>query len=521
MTVNGDEPPDIRVQRPPAYVFLFDGSVDGLPDPQLPFFTEAVLTALSRADSNGRTQSRLMTGLPMLDSLATRLTAVRGSESSSGRTESHDLDTYKYVVWEWLDSLKSTWSSIDREKSEEIFRLHTGECVALVSLDPALRDLIDQDLWATPGYIGAFEIDPGNPLHRSGFIERLCYVAAVIDGAVVQDRSYEGDEDWSVEGAAKFLPNGLRWEPMGWLAMSGPPGLAKLKLSDRGAQATAGYLRKHEDTVEGRVLRAIERAYWLNPSNKEFEFSAVGNEDDILEALMPDGKFTDYLFNREHKRGGPKSAFFIDVLGIEPDDWRYLAAQFYYGLMAAEPAKLEFCEWSAGYGMRFNVEMRVRGRSGQTAFVRTGWMLKPGKLPSLSSAVPGDRNASVPEPMEPSILSPGARGDAEWALLWDWANAAGVKAATETVPTPMYLVDDEPVAEGMCGTASVRVRDGRRGLARWLNKHGPGGTDGYGGVVVFSPIPSQSLDRAKAWAREVIVTFKLNGIDVELETFVD
>ena len=521
MSADCKEPLVEREDQLSACAFLFDSSHVDLPDlldPPLAFFVESVLAALSKADPAGHTRSRLMTGLPMLHSLATRVTAVHASERSSGHTESHDLDTFKYLVWEWLDSLASTWSTIDLEQGSEIFRLHTGECVAFVSLDPAVRNLIDRELRITPGYIGGFEIDLGNPFHRVGFIENLNYMAAVINGAIVQERSYEGDEDWPLNGAAAFLPQGLRWEPIGWLDMNGPPGLARLQLSDRGAQAAKGYLRKHEETVEGRVLRAIERAYWLNPSRKAFEFTAVSSDGDILEALMPEGKFTGYLFNREHEQGGSKSAFFIDVLGIAPDDWRYLAAQFYYGLLLAEPDKLDFREWEAGYGMRFNVEMRVRGRAGQTAAVRTGWMMKPGELPALSTAVPGDRDADLPDPVEPPILPPGPQGDAEWAQLWAWANTSGVKAGTETVPTPMYLVDFGAIAEGECGTASVRVRDARRGLARWLNHHGPGETDSYGGVVVFSPISSQSRDRAIAWAREVIVTLKLNGIDAELES---
>lgn len=455
----------------------------------------------------------------MLESLATRVTAVHATERSSGHTESHDVETYKYVVWEWLDSLKLGWSTVDTEKGSEIFRLHTGECIAFVSLDPAIRSGIDQMLRGVPGYVGAFEIDPGNPLHRVGFVEKLNYMAAISNGAVVQERTYEGDEHWALDGAEEFKPNGLRWVPIWTLPVDGPPGLGKLKLSDRGAQAAQRYLRKHEDTVEGRVLQAIERAYFLNPARKSFEFSVVGTDGDILEALMPDGKFTEYLVNREHKQGGSKAAFFIDVLGIDPEDWRYLAAQFYFGLQSAQPEKLDFREWEAGYGMRFNVDLKVCGRAGQSAVVRTGWMMKPGSLPTLSTAVPGEKTADLPDPVAPPILPPGQRGDAEWAQLWEWANTAGTMAGTAAVPTPMYVVDYEPVSEGECGGASVRVRDARRGLARWLKNQGLGDTDSYGGVAVFSPIVSQSRDRAIVWAREVIVTLKLNGIDAELESY--
>lgn len=501
----------------PACAFLFDASADGVGSPALAFFADAVLEALASADPEGRTCSRLMTGLPMLRSLAERTVAVHAVGNRSGHTKSHDVDTYKFVVWDWLDSLPFRWSTVNAEAGSRIFRLHTGECVTLVSLDPVIRLAIDRLLWSTPGYIGAFEIDAGNPLHRTGFVEQQIYVAAIVDGTVVHDRTFEGDEHWAFDGSKTFKPNGIRWEPYGWLRSNGPPGLPEVAFSERGAQAARDYLRKHDDTVEGRVIKAIARAYWSNSTRKAFSFEMSGTPQDVLSALMPDGKFTDYLFNREHKAGGSKATFFIDEVGVEPDDWRYLAAQFYYGLLVAEPQKLKFSEWQDGYGVRFNVDMQVRGRVGRTAIVSTGWMLKPGALPALSTAIPGDRNANVPGAVDPPILPPGNRGEAEWAKLWGWANSAGIKKGDEAVPTPLYVENYAPEPEGECGSALVRVRDARRGLARWLKESGIGNTDYRGGVVVHSPIASQSRDRAIAWAREVVLTLKLNGIDSEME----
>jgi len=85
----------------------------------------------------------------------------------------------------------------------------------------------------------------------------------------------------------------------------------------------------------------------------------------------------------------------------------------------------------------------------------------------------------------------------------------------------MYIVDEAPISEGMCGLASIRVRDPRRGFARWLSNQWDGEVDGAGGVVMVSPTGSQSIDRAMAWAREVILVLKLNGVDAELETLLD
>lgn len=344
-----------------------------------------------------------------MSGFAERTTGVHGFERGSGRTVSHDKDIYKYVIWEWLDSLGEVWHSIDRQAGLEIFSLHTGECIALSALDVDVdvRDAIDAILRAVPGYVGAFAIDPGNPVHRGGFFDNLIYAAAIEVGTIVQELSYEGEQDWPLEGSATFKPDGPVWQPYGWLESSGPNGLQRGSVSKRGKKAAEGIARKQAGNVEQRVLEEMSRAFFLNAGRKTFEFKAVAESSDILQAIMP----------------------------------------------------------------------------------------------------------------EPPILPPGVRGDAEWSQLWAWANAEGVRAGESHVPTPMFLSGIGAIPEGECGTALVRVFDARRGFARWLKREGLGDTDGYGGVVTFSPIPSQSIDRANAWARTVASILRLNGIEADVQSF--
>src|SRR5437870_1177577 len=170
-------PEETTVARP--YAFLFDASADDVPKTALPFFSAAVLSALSEADPDGATRSQFRNGLPSLGQFAARTTAVHAAERSTGRTISYDMDTYKYVVWDWLDSLSEGWSTVDREKGEAIFWRRTEECVALTDLADPLRDEVDRRLHDTPGYVGAFAIDLGNPIHRGGFLDLLSRPAAI------------------------------------------------------------------------------------------------------------------------------------------------------------------------------------------------------------------------------------------------------------------------------------------------------------------------------------------------------
>jgi hypothetical protein len=502
-----------------AYAFLLDGSAAGLPDPQLAYFTGEVLAALGKADPTGRTRSQIRVGMPMLPRFAERTSGVHGFARGTGHTISHDKETYKYVIWEWLDSLGEGWSSIDREMGLDIFRLHTGECVALSALDDDIRDAIDRQVKTVSGYVGAFEVDPGNPIHREAFFDSLCSPNAIENGTVVQELSIEGEKDWPLEGAASFQPGGLVWRPWGWLASSGPSGLPRNAVSARGAKAAAGVALKQMANIEERVLEEMSRAFFASANRKIFEFKAVAEPADILQAIMPEGKFTKYLFDRGHKDGGSKAAFLIDTLGIDPEDWRYLAGQFYFGLLMAQPEAVRLNEWETGYGTRFDVQMRIRNRAGDAAIIVTGWNMNPGALPSLSTAFPGPRDAQAVEPGDPPILPPGPRTDADWAQLWGWANGAGIRAGESHVPTPMFLSGIAAISEGKCGTALVRVYDARRGMARWLKRQGLGDSDGYGGTVMFNPIASQSIDRANAWARAAASVLRLNGVEADVQSF--
>jgi hypothetical protein len=223
--------------------------------------------------------------------------------------------------------------------------------------------------------------------------------------------------------------------------------------------------------------------------------------------------------DRTHPKGGSKAAFLIDVLGIDPEDWRYLAGQFYFGLLIARPEEVKIVEWGTGVAARFNVLMRVRNRAGGTVAIETGWNMVPGAIPSLSTALPGKDGVEAVEPGDPPILPPGPRTQLEWSKLWNLANAAAIDAANAHVPTPMFSTGVGAIPEGECGTALVRVFEARRGFARWLRHAGIGDTDGYGGVVAVSPIESQSLERASTWARTVAAILKLNGVDADIQLF--
>jgi hypothetical protein len=382
-----------------------------------------------------------------------------------------------------------------------------------------IRKACDAALETCPGYVGSCPIDTGNPILRQAFYERLGHLALISDGAIIQQRSEEGAEHFELEGARDFLPNGFRWIDH---SFEGPTRdrfrPEKAPLSIRGALSVDRLKRKARTTVEGRVFQALREASWTDLKGQTYSFATAENAHDILQAVLPNGKFTDYLFDRSHHKGGSKATFLIDELGFEPDDWRFLAAQFYDGLLLSQPRELVIKHWADGYGARFNVFVEITSRVGKRGVMRTGWMLEPRKLPRLVTAVPARCEEGPVRPPTPPVLAPG-EGDTWWRSLFLLADERGRAAHAATLPAPMILEDYGVVEEGECGSARVLIADARRGFARWVVKTGRGNRGYRSGAELYCNLPSQSIERAEAYALAFARVLALNGVPSRVETY--
>jgi hypothetical protein len=272
-------------------------------------------------------------------------------------------------------------------------------------------------------------------------------------------------------------------------------------------------------SIEGLIFEALREASWTDSKGEAFNFLAAEPGQDILQAVLPDGKFTHYLFNRDHKDGGPKAKFLVDELGFSADDWRYLAAQFYDALLLSKPRDVEVRKWDQGYGARFNVYVEVTSRSRKSGILRTGWMLRPGGMPSLSTAVPDHGNEGVVKPPLPAVIKPGKPGDEWWTSLFLLADDHGRNAHDAVLPTPMVLEGFDVIEEGAWGSAFVVVSDARKGFARWLIKTGRGDRGYRGGAAIYFSSRSQSAERAEAYALAFARVLALNGVPSHVETF--
>jgi len=503
---------------PQPYLFILDASADDVPDPALAFFTGALLTALWKSDPEACVSAELRGGLPGISDFAEKITVVSRTERTFSHTRSHDMELYKTLLVDMTDALCNTWASADADDVLDVLRRRQSECLALSDLPNDIRDKLDARLKEIPGYIGAFALDPESPIQRDAFYDSLMHFAVINGGTVVQELSIEGDPDWPLEGAANYQPGGLVWKPHFWRYDEPFPKLAKTRqVSARGEQSLQLLRDKRQRSIEGSILSEIARSNWSDRSGGQYKFEAVERHGDILQAILPEGKFTKYLFDMNHKDGRGKAKFFVETLRFSPDDWRYLAAQFYEGLVKSQPRDLDMRRWPEGYGARFNVVIRVKSRTGETGKVRTGWMLRPNALPSLSTAIPEDQDIEAIDPGIPPIARPDVCIEEFWRSVFDLAEAEAVAAYERAVPTPLFIPGQGVIREGEWGGATIIVKDARKGFARWLLKNGLAEKEPTGGASIACA--SQSYDRSFAYAKAFARVLVLNGVPASVDVY--
>ncbi len=124
-----------------AVAYLFNGSHPGLSDSPLLTFTAAMLKAIGIVDPHGEMYTQLRFGIPLLSDFAGQTKSVSYSPRGSSHQTAYDMNIYKYVIWEWADSLCDNWSSIIPESGMDVFLRNSCECITLSCVNQSIRDM--------------------------------------------------------------------------------------------------------------------------------------------------------------------------------------------------------------------------------------------------------------------------------------------------------------------------------------------------------------------------------------------
>lgn len=99
-------------------------------------------------------------------------------------------------------------------------------------------------------------------------------------------------------------------------------------------------------------------------------------------AILPEGKFTKYLFDGEHPNGLAKGRAISSRLGYSIENWQEFRDAIQKGAVKYPAIKKE----SDGHGQRYEQKMVLMGLKNNPANVVVGWIERPNGEVSMTSA---------------------------------------------------------------------------------------------------------------------------------------
>ncbi len=480
----------------------------------------------SEADK-GTAAFGVLLGDLLLDNLAYKVARVSlsgksdkwGYEGVSTRSEG-DLELFQTLIWDFCDAIAGRWHSLDLESLPEVLGHRDVFVVALSALDPGLRGKVDAGLRDHEFYLGAFEVDPGNPIQQR-----------VTGGGLVHDCDYRSRSlffsPWESEEPLDPPPlnrHGDEWfadlpfaevryyadEELWGEEEEKAPAWPTAPLSPRGEKSATLIEVRRDQGHLGR-LAAEAGGMRVERSTLPFEVSVEAMQS-AADAIVKDEKLLGYALDPDHEKGGEKARWFRAALDIGRGDWRHLASQLKLGLQdAPEIDNLRSLEW----GLRYEVKTTVQGLNGARAVVVSVWQVEPEKPPKFVTVFPGKKHEEPGQPPPALTLPASLEAPERWEALWEIAHGYAEEAAARTVPTPIRVAGSW-YSDGAYGTASIGVPDARRGFARWLRRTGKAHLQPGRGAVV--PARRSMFDEAVAYAEAFVQVLAFNGIPADVQS---
>ena len=404
---------------------------------------------------------------------------------SAAETLANDARLQRLLLWELCDSIAEGWTTTSEEDLPMALGPRNVWVISLWPLSRAIADRFESRLVGDAGYLGAVEIDAGNPLQRELLWESLIYDLYYKGGDLVHIQGWDVPEDrYDLKGRGEWW-DALNFDDVCWqedraASEREPPPLLETPLSERGG-LTANRLRSREAPSHmQRVVSGLARRHEPQATPVTLSATLPGAAHPVIDPQ----KLTGYVLNPDHEDGGHKARLFRELLAITALDWRFLDAQIRQGVLTARVQRVRSESW----GVKYHADIAVIGRNGAVGAVRTAWIVETGASPRLTSAYlapDGVEIEKLPPPELPPLLERTPATNEDWRNLFELADSRGRAAAMSTVPTPMF-VGGRGYPEGECGGATVTIKDARRGFARWLLKNGHGHRGFKGGAEIIS-----------------------------------
>jgi len=377
----------------PTIAFLFRGDDSRVSDFDL--ICEAIFQTVLTLGPEGVFDVR--SGGILLWRFSERITAVHrtlvAKRTSIGHTVRDDKELRATLAVAFAASVSAQRHHLDVKSLPRTLLRQPVECITVSDLPAACIDVVHKDLKNKLAcYMGSFEVDRGDPLTlelaANGLIPFCQYQDRVLKWIVPFDHDPNVQPDISWARGLPFLSIELTRDD--------PQRIPSQPLSAVG-EKNAQLLRsrsgpKHAEDVLVSLRDNIE------DSKDTTEFELNFGEEEFGKPRANVRKLQDYCLNEQHTKpdgtpgdGRGKAYLFRRLLGITRNDWLFLGEQLVAGLEKALPSKTR----KSAYGVQYDVTVPVTGRNGQTKLVKSGWIIRAGESPFLTTAYIADDAATM------------------------------------------------------------------------------------------------------------------------------
>jgi hypothetical protein len=360
-------------------------------------------------------------------------------------------------------------------------------------------------------FLGCFEVDKGDPLALTlavnGLIPCLTYADAVLARIVPFDHA--PDDEYESTWA-----NDLTFDSVE-LTIDTPEYIPGETISSMGL-ASSKVLRSRARVAHGEnVLSALREQ--LDSAKGRNDVAVTFGKKEFGSPRADVRKIRDYCLNEEHIDGKHKAVLFQRLLGITAANWYVLAEQLAGGIGQELVNRPEKTNW----GVQYESRIPVTGPNGVTKIVTSGWIIRENEAPFLTSAyIEEGAEADKPSALARLLICAIDAPDF-FDRLFQTARSHAMDASDNWTPTPMWIEGyDEPIAEGLIGSAWVELPSGKAPFARWLRKQKLCSANSKNRRIPARS-GSQSVEKDQRYAEAFAQVLRLNGITCEVGSRLD
>jgi hypothetical protein len=434
---------------------------------------------------------------------------TRGKYPSVSHTLSDDAELRATLAVAFAKSAAAQPHHIDTDELSTVLLREKIDCITVSEMSAECGELVHAEFQKeSSAYLGCFEVDRGDPLvlelAANGLIPFCSYTGGTLKWLIPWG-------DRPEDQAPLSWPTGLRFGKVEFSTETPAP-IQSAPSSTVGTENARLLSSRAQPKHAQNVLTALRDS--LEASKDSTEVAVSFGESEFGRGRSDVRKLRDYSLNEQHPQGKHKALLFRKLLGITAEDWLFLAEQLIAGLekeLVKRPVK-------SPWGVQYHINVPVVGRNGQTKLVTSAWIIRSNEPPSLVSAYVADKaDTDDSAALAHLVVEKEVEGAERWRRIYDLADAQGRKAAEAWTPTPMWITGyAEAIAEGACGSAWVRLPDGRSSFSRWLKKNKLS-FEHSRHCIIFGKTTSQSVEREQKYCEAFAQVLRLNGIQCEVK----